>query len=134
MSKLGNGLYAANHDQDALSVREAELAMERRLGADEDSILATQSNLSNTYAALGRIEEATRMARDVYSGRLKLSGEEHEDTVIAANNYADSLRILRRFKEAKALLRKLLPVARRVLGEADEVTLNLRRLYAMALL
>ena len=133
MSKLGNGLYAANHDQDALSVREAELAMERRLGADEDSILATQSNLSNTYAALGRIEEATRMARDVYSGRLKLSGEEHEDTVIAANNYADSLRILRRFKEAKALLRKLLPVARRVLGEADEVTLNLRRLYAMAL-
>ena len=27
----------------------------------------------------------------------------------------------------------MIPVVRRVLGEADEVTLNLRRLYAMAL-
>ena len=32
MSNLGNGLSAANHYADALSVREAELSMLRRLG------------------------------------------------------------------------------------------------------
>ena len=29
------------------------------------------------------------MQRDVYSGRLKLNGEEHEETLRAANNYAE---------------------------------------------
>ena len=31
------------------------------------------------------------MRRDVYSGRLRLEGEQHEMTLIAASNYADSL-------------------------------------------
>ena len=31
----GNGLSSAGHDEDALSVREAELSMERRRGASE---------------------------------------------------------------------------------------------------
>ena len=62
--------------------------MMRRLGAPEENILAVQSNLANTYQKLGRLEEALRLRRDVYSGRLKLNGEEHEKTLIAANNYA----------------------------------------------
>ena len=48
-------------------------------------------------------------------------------------NYADGLRDLRRFKEAKSLLRRLPPVARRVLGESHELTLKMRRIYAKAL-
>ena len=40
---------------------------------------------------------------------------------------------LKRFEDVKALLRKLLPVARRVLGENNEVTLRMRINYAMAL-
>ena len=40
---------------------------------------------------------------------------------------------MNRFEEAKALLRKTLPVARRVLGENKEVTLGMRRNYAEAL-
>ena len=31
------------------------------------------------------------MRRDVYSGNLKFNGEEHGMTIIAANNYANSL-------------------------------------------
>ena len=58
----------AGHHEDALSVRETELSMPRRVGASEESILAAQSNLANTYQALGRNEEALRMRRDVYSG------------------------------------------------------------------
>ena len=73
------------------------------------------------------------MKRDVYSGYVKLLGREHRETLVVANNYALSLLKLRRVEEAKSWYRKIIPVARRVLGEADEVTLNLRRLYAMAL-
>ena len=40
---------------------------------------------------------------------------------------------LRRLEEAKELLRKTMPVARRVLGKCDEVTLTVRCIYAKAL-
>ena len=73
------------------------------------------------------------MLRDVYSGRVRLNGEEHEDTIIAALNYATSLASLRRFEEAKSLLCKTMPVTQRVLGESHELTLNLRKVYALAL-
>ena len=40
---------------------------------------------------LDGLKRPLRMLRDVYSGRLKLNGEEHEETLIAANNYAPIL-------------------------------------------
>ena len=130
---LGNGLSEAGHDDDALSVGEAELAMMRRLGAPEASILVVQSNLANTYSSLGRFEEALSMERGVYFGRLRLHGEEHEYTLRSASNYASSFISLERFEEAKSLLRKTTPVARRVLGEGGMVTLGMRQNYAAAL-
>ena len=54
-------------------------------------------------------------------------------TYSAANNLAISLYHLQRFEESKALFRKTIPVARRVLGEGQAVTLKLRARYAMAL-
>ena len=44
-----------------------------------------------------------------------------------------SLKGLRRFEEAKALLRKTMPVARRVLGEGNDITLKMKWIYAEAL-
>ena len=73
------------------------------------------------------------MKRDVYSGRLKLNGEEHPQTLIVANNYANSLCNLNRYAEAKSLLRKTTPVARRNFGESSDLTLQLRANYAAAL-
>ncbi|CAH0379794.1 unnamed protein product, partial [Pelagomonas calceolata] len=64
---------------------------------------------------------------------VELREHEHGDTVRAVNNYAHSLLKLRRFEEAKALLRKTMPVARRVLGENNETTLRMRTIYAAAL-
>ena len=40
---------------------------------------------------------------------------------------------LKRFEEAKALLRKSVPTARRVIGENDQLTLKMRKIYARAL-
>ena len=133
MSVLGNGLHAAGHNEDALSVRKADLAMMRRIGGHPEPMLVGQANLADTYNLLGRYEDAVRIERDVYSGRLKLHGEEHKGTLTAASNYATSLIFVKRFEEAKSLLRKTIPVARRVLGESNDVTLRLRWTYATAL-
>ena len=48
----------------------------------------------------------------------------------SAYNYANTLSDLQRFEEAKSLLRKTVPVARRVLGESHEITLRMRWMYA----
>ena len=52
---------------------------------------------------------------------------------MAANNYANSLVTLDRFEEAKALFRKIIPVARRIVGNNNCLTLAMRRNYASAL-
>merc|ERR1712138_181864 len=96
-------------------------------------MLIAQSNLANTYQRLGRLDEALSMFRDVYSGRLKLQGEESYEALHDANNYAASLLDLQRFKEVKSLLRKVMPVARRVLGENHQTTLRMRWPYAISL-
>ena len=92
-----------------------------------------QSSLACTYGELGQVEESLSIERDVYSGWLRLNGEEHRSTLLAAHNYAVTLKGLKRFEEAKSVLRKMMPVARRVLGEGCETTLRMRRTCAEVL-
>ena len=134
MSVLGGGLHGAGHNEDELSVREAELAMHRRLGGSESAILTAQSSLANTYQMLGRFEEALHLRRVVYSGFVRIYGEEHGETSLPACNYVVSLLTLKHFEEAKSLLRKTVPVARRFLGESSEITLRMRWNYASVLI
>ena len=96
-------------------------------------MLVAQNNLAGTYEALGDLEKARRLKRDVYWGNLKLHGEEHGETLRAALNYSLTLTKLKQLGEAKALLRKTIPVARRVLGDKDIFTLKMRWIYAEAL-
>ena len=99
----------------------------------DNSILVAQSNLATTYAKMGRVEQAVQMDQDVYYGCLRLFGEEHARTITAAICYANSLAGLERFEEAKALLNKALPVARRVLGESHHLTLRMQLNYVQSL-
>jgi len=133
MMQLGNGLLETGQYDDALSVKETELAMMRRLGESAENILTTQGNLAVTYAILERHELALRMKRIVHFGYSKLKGKEHTDTLVSANNYADSLIQLERYRTVMYLLRETLPIARRVLEECDETMLRLRVNYARAL-
>ena len=64
---------------------------------------------------------------------MKLSGEESRETLIAANNYANHLLIVQRFGEAKSLLRRTIPVARRVFAENNRLTLGMQQIYAKTL-
>ena len=114
-------------------MKEAELATRRRNGDPEGNILTVQSNMAITYGEIGQGEKALSMERDVYSGYLKLDGGQHSSTLRAANNYASSLAALQRFKEAKSVLRKTIPVTRRVLGESHELCLGMRTIYGQAL-
>ena len=129
---LGRGLFDAKHHEDALSVLEAELSMMRRVGDSEGNMLVAEGNLACTYEKLGRVEEALRLRQEVYSGLLRLD-DEHEATLRAAENLASSLNGLQRFEETKLLLRKTMPVTRRVLGKSNEITLRMRWNYAEAL-
>jgi len=133
MTVLGEGLSQARQHEDALSVREAELSMGKRLGTSEEDMLLVQSNLAMTYGSLGRFGESLMMEHDVYFAYLKLNGEEHDDTLKAAGNYAVTLRRSSRYKEVKALMCKTMPLARRVLGDLHQTTLMMRSSYAEAL-
>ena len=82
----------------------------------------------------GRYEEALSLQRDAYFGFLKLLGEEHGHTLLAAYYYAANLLDLKRYAEARKLLRKTLPVARRVLGVTDGLTLRMSWIYAKGLI
>ena len=73
------------------------------------------------------------MERDVYSGKSELYGEQSREALGSAYNYAATLNDLERFEEAKSLLRKMIPIARRVLGESHELTSKMRLSYALAL-
>ncbi len=130
MTQLGNGLTESHQHVGALSVTEAQLATLRRVGASGDILLVVQANLAMTYQQLGRLEDASRMQRDVYSGWLKLHGKEDHRTLRAANNYAWGLINLRRFETARTLLRKMTPVARCTLGDDNSLTLVMRWAYA----
>ena len=101
-----------------------------RIGVSEFDMLVIQSNVASSYSSNGRIEEAIEIHRKVYSGRSKLLGEEHCQSLTSACNLASGLIRLQRFKEAKALYRKVVPVARRTLGDSHDLTLRMRRNYA----
>ena len=96
-------------------------------------MLIRQGNLAITYHQLGREEQSLNMRRDVYIGTLKLFGESHGQTLQEADNYAASLNYAKRFDEAKAFLRRVLPVARRVLGASHYNAFRMRWSYARAL-
>ena len=133
MSMLGNGLYEAEHYEDALSVRETELSMLHRIKAPEGNILAAKGNLAISYEFVERYDEALRIRRDLYAGRLRQNGEEHKDTLIEVNNLANLFFRLDRFGEVKSLLRRAMPTARRVLGEGHALTLRIWLSYGRVL-
>ena len=57
-------------------MREAALSMERRLADQKQTYLPCKAILRVHMVKLGQKEEALRLRRDVYAGRLRLHGEE----------------------------------------------------------
>ena len=107
--------------------------MERRVGADEASILVTQANLACRLNDLGRLDEALAIDREVYAREKKLYGPTHNRTLNSGNSIVCALVQQGHYAEAKTLSRKLIPQCRRALGPEDDVTLLLRCNFAEVL-
>ena len=134
MSVLGSGLDEAGHHEDALAVQEAELSLLRRLRASEKQMLVVQSNLSTTYANLGRTDDSLRMDKAIYASSLRLYGESHGETLNAALNLSIALYSANSATESKTLTRRLLPLARRALGADSDTCLRLAHAHVIAVM
>ena len=133
MTNLGNGLLEARQHEDALIVREADLATKLRIGAPEGSILVAQANRAGTYAALGRGDEALSIYREAYAGCKAILGNCDQRTIMAANNLVHELQRQMKHTEAVSILRGPLSDARRAFGDDHEMTLMLGSLLADSL-
>ena len=133
MRVLGNSLCDTKLYADALSVYEAEFSTLPRVGGSEEAMLGVQGNLATLYHMLGDHVRALQLDRDAYFGYVKIHGEEEKDSLVAAFNYTVALHNLKQFEEAKLLLRKTMPVARRALGNSNEITFAMKKIYAEAL-
>ena len=97
------------------------LVFQRSWGGSESEEPA-ERNLASVSCHRWLLSESARMSVwNLSRGRI-----------IEAHNYASSLDALKRFEEAKALLGKVMPVARRILGDCHELTLKMRWNYANA--
>ena len=78
-------------------------------------------------------DETLRIRREVYAGWSRSYGEEHRHTIVEASNLANLLHSIEGgSEEARSILRKMIPVAQRILGD-DRLTLRMRSVYAVAL-
>lgn len=57
--------------------------MEKSLGETHPHTLSVLSNLGYIYQSQGRWDQAGELAEKVYSGRQKLLGQDHPDTIAA---------------------------------------------------
>ena len=86
------------------------------------------------YNMLGRADEALELERRLYRTHLKRDPRlSSPDTILAGSNLAGSLVKGKSYAEAKALLKTIIPTARRSLGDDQPLTLNLRGSWAQAI-
>jgi hypothetical protein len=132
MTQLGNGLTALDHHDDALSVREVELATMRRLGTPEEVTIMTKANIAFSYEKLGRYEETLALRREVYAQAVAFK-HPTDQIIIYANNLAVSLKRAERYEEAKCFLRERIAEGfDRTLGANHISVIKLRWNYAGA--
>jgi hypothetical protein len=111
---------------------EAKLSSDERFGVSEDNILNTKSLIAASYQTLGRFDESIELRRHIYSRAVALNVDPPTRYGHAVN-LSQSLVEGGHYKEGKSFLRKVLPAARRSLGEEDQVYMSLRGNFATAL-
>ena len=133
MTALGNGLSAAKHFEASLTVREAELSILRRIDASEEELLIAQGNLASAYQSLGRLDDALRIERKIYTKRVVLRGNLHLETLVAAICLANTLSKMHRYDEVLRFAPARIAECQGALGAENENTLFFRTIYARAL-
>ena len=121
MGILGSALSQSAQSEEALKVVEANLALTRRYWPnDEEGILILQVNAANCYSMCGREDEALQLRRNTHAKDRALYGAKHENAIQSGNCLAESLHTLRRYAEAKELLRKMLRLSQPLGPDHDQ--------------
>jgi hypothetical protein len=87
------------------------------LGPDDVQTPYAGLNLANAYRDCGRYGDALGLSQDIYDRRHRMLGDEHPDSLIAANNLAGALNGTGRHGEALRLSKDTHDRSRRVLGD-----------------
>jgi hypothetical protein len=136
LHQLGQSLGLMGLHEDALRVREAELALVEQLGYPEEAVahFRTSVELCRIRAAPGTDVSATNTSKEHWGNLVKMHGEGAAVTLIEAFNL--SLRLCsvpEHAHEGLKFVREQIPIAERALGPANETTLKLRRVLARVL-
>ncbi|KAL6409895.1 hypothetical protein AUP68_06297 [Ilyonectria robusta] len=90
----------------------AKRTLEKRLGREDETTLASVSLLASTYMNQGRLEEAEKLEVQVMETRKNKLGADHPSTLINMGNLASTLWNQGRLEEAEKLEERLLQAAR----------------------
>ena len=149
MSMLGNGLEQADLPADALLVLQSLLTSMKRFGDPGHTMLTVENAIAGCLCRLKRNDEALVMRRELYTKTINLLGTEHRETIVAANNLAQSLMLkavpgpnilwtrdnlgalsVACVNEARALLSKTVPASVGTFGPDHEFTIGILGAYA----
>ncbi|MDW7994811.1 MAG: serine/threonine-protein kinase [Gemmatales bacterium] len=97
---------------------------EQYCGPDHSNTLHSMNNLANSYAQLGRHEEALKLREETLRRCQAKLGPDHPDTLLSMNNLANSYARLGRHEEALKLREETLRLCRDKLGPEHPDTLS----------
>ena len=67
------------------------LIYRRRWPDDEEEIVAIENNIAGCYYDLGQTDRALRLFEQLFERVRRIYGDSHEETLLAAFNYGDTL-------------------------------------------
>ena len=97
--------------------------MEKALGQEHPSMLASMNSLAIVLRGQGKYKEAERMHQRALELSEKVLGQEHPDTLCSMNNLALVLRRQGKYKEAEQMHQRALELSEKVLGQEHPDTL-----------
>jgi serine/threonine-protein kinase len=125
LSDYGVFLYRSTRYDEALTVSEEALRLQRKLYGEEHTLVATTLlNLSASHVELGDYETGERLLHECLEMRRKLLGDRHPYVATALSNLGNLLRQAGRLDEAEDAHRQSLEIRRAVLGDSHPDVAN----------
>ena len=106
------------------NLRKAVTLRRSALGREQLDTLDAQHWLAWLLSAQRKDEEAGRLSRETWQGRLRLLGAEHRDSLSSEELYEEALNEEGKLQEAEPIAREILQIRERVLGPDDPATIS----------
>jgi eukaryotic-like serine/threonine-protein kinase len=133
-NNIGATYQGMNRDREAAPyLRRASELGAKWLREDNPDRWTLQGNLASLEAELGNPELGAKLYEEVIAARIRLMGADSHDTMSARYGYWNCLWIGKRFDEAAAGYKALLPDVARARGETNWLTIQTRSSLARAL-